>query len=364
MPENAKKSWDEYCERELKAVRPVLSRFGFTLEEEQPHLGGERYLHRPHKLVLLGRRENDQKRVVIKISADPRGMRELEHEQKCYSTVKKIDFAYRKLLLPENILFTKCGKYLVSVSFYTEEKKPYFSHSIKEQFFLALQAIKAQESAHATAYSHTKVIRKVFKTAGAREYLRAFENFKKNILAVDPDNLSLAALFKKAGEFLVQNKITIERYSGFLVHDDFVPHNFRVVGDDVYLLDYSAFRFGNKYESLARFINYLILYNFPLHEAFISYVKDNKNTEEYLSLRLMRVYKLGELVEFYARTLANTDGDLHTLNQKRIELWTRVLDATLDDTMISPETVAEYKNIRDTLRSEEEKRRQRELRQL
>lgn len=364
MPENVKKDWGEYCTREIAVIRPILSKLGFVLEEEQPHLGGERYLHRPHKIVLLGRRENDRKRVVIKISVDPRGVSELEHEQKCYSTVKKIDFAYRKILLPENILFTKRGKYLVSVSFYIEEKKPYLSHSTKEQFFLALQILKALESTHATAYSHIKVVRKVFKIAGVQEYIQSFQNFKKNILAANPENVSLAALFEKAEEFLVQNKITIERYSGFLVHDDFVPHNFRVVGDDVYLLDYSAFRFGNKYESLARFVNYLVLYNFPLHEAFLAYVKDNKNTEEYLSLRLMRVYKLGELVAFYARTLANTDGDLRILNQKRIEFWTHVLEATLANDIISPETAAEYKKARDALRSEDEKQRQKELGQL
>lgn len=364
MPENTKKDWEEYCTRELAAVRPALSEFGFDLEEDQPHVGGERYLHSPHKLVLLGRREDDRKRVVIKVSADPRGIRELQREEKCRETVQKIDFAYRKLLLPEHILFAKRGRYLISVSTYTEEEKPYPAHSLKEQFSLVLQILKAQESTHATAYSHMKVVRKAFETVGAREYIRSFENFKKNVLAGNPKNSSLSLLFGRAQEFLARNEITIERYSGFLVHADFVPHNFRVVGNNVYLLDHTSFRFGNKYESFARIINYLILYNFPLHTAFLDYVRDNRNKEEYLSLRLMRVYKLGFLIDFYTKTLANTSGDLRVLSQKRIDFWARVLEAVLEDVPISEEMAAEYKSSRDALRSEEEKRRQKELRQL
>lgn len=364
MPENTKQLWEEHCKRELVALRKILAQLGFTLEENQPHIGGERYLHSPHKLVLLGFRTSDQKRVVIKASNDPLGILEIGHEEKCRTMIRTINFSYQKLLLPENILFTRHGKYLISISEYITEEKPYLAHSVKEQFFLVLQILKAQENTHATAYGHMRIIRKAFEAADAQEYLRLFENFQKNILIGNPDNILLPALLKRAEDFLEQNKITIERYSGFLVHTDFVPHNFRVVGDTVYLLDSTSFRFGNKYESFARLINYMVLYNFPLHTALVEYVRANRNPEEFLSLRLMRAYKLGELIAFYAKTLANTDGNLHVLNQKRIDFWTRVLETVLDDEVISEEVVAEYKNIRDTLRSGEEKQRQRELRQL
>ena len=81
-----------------------------------------------------------------------------------------------------------------------------------------------------------------------------------------------------------EHRTVIERYSGFLTHNDFVPHNLRVSGKEVYLLDYSSMLFGNKYESWARFLNFMIHHNRPLELALANYVRTNRGEEEYLEL--------------------------------------------------------------------------------
>ena len=165
----------------------------------------------------------------------------------------------------------------------------------------------------------------------------------------------------RAHEFIINNLETIDIYSNFLTHWDFVPHNFRVRNHEIYLLDHAALRFGNKYESWARFINFMTLYNEKLEQALLDYVKDNRGKSEYLALRLMRVFRLVEIIWYYASTLANAVGDLHTLNQQRIIFWTKVLESVLADQPVSRNIVEEYKRIRDSLRSPEEKERQKKL---
>ncbi len=75
----------------------------------------------------------------------------------------------------------------------------------------------------------------------------------------------------------------------------------------------------------------------------------------------MRVYKVGYLIEYYTRSLEKTEGDLHDLTQKRITFWHRVLESLLEDKPLSQELLVEYKEKRDHLRSEEEKKRQKEF---
>ena len=60
-------SWSEYRDIELAKARPLLARHGFILDEQQVHIGGERSVISGRKLVLLGKRAADNRRVVIKI---------------------------------------------------------------------------------------------------------------------------------------------------------------------------------------------------------------------------------------------------------------------------------------------------------
>ncbi|MFA6565493.1 MAG: hypothetical protein WCT48_02005 [Candidatus Paceibacterota bacterium] len=364
IPEENKKEWEKYRTAEFNDVADILLLLGFSADTEQTHTQGERYLMSGRKLVLTGHREHDGKKVIIKISSDPRGIKELEHEHLCRETIKKIDFAYKDILLPEEILFAKTGKFTVVVSAFIEEPVPFLLHSREEQFFLTLRAFEMLEGVHATASSHTKIIRSLWSSWGGAEYLRSFGEFSENIRKAVPRDTALHGAMAEAQKFLLAGSGTIERYSGFLTHGDFVPHNLRIVGHDVYLLDHTSLLFGNKYESAARFLNYLCVYHPELERWISEYIRKNRGEDEYLSLRLMRAYKMGFLLQFYTGSLAQTEGDLHRLAWERISFWKSVLSAILNDEFVPVETVLKYKNKRDSLRSEEEVRRQKKLHQI
>ncbi|MBI3572114.1 hypothetical protein HY091_01095 [Candidatus Kaiserbacteria bacterium] len=363
---DAEQIWQEYVDRELAVIAHVLTELGFELEVEQPHLFGERYLMRAvttvsgRKLILLGHRREDGKRVVIKATSDAGGIRELEHERTCRAVLQRINFAYQTFLSPEEILFTKRGPYTLSIQAFIEQERPFLGRPLEEQFALALSAFKAQEGAHATTYGHERIIRNTFGARDAAGYLAAFRQFQKEILKRIPDE-ALRALLEKSVELLEASREIIEQYGGFLTHTDFVPHNFRVVGHDIYLLDYSSLRFGNKYEGWARFLNFMALYNPPLQQALMDYVRLNRTPEESLALKLMRIYRLGEIISYYANIIEKCSGNLRILNQERVRFWTHVLAAVLDDRQPAPAVLEEYKKKRDQLRSAEEKRRQKDL---
>lgn len=359
-------AWKKYREEELTTITPLLNELGFALEDAQPHVGGERYLMRAvttasgAKLVLLARRKRDGMRVVVKATRDPGGRRELEHERASRKVLHAIRFAYRVFLSPAEVLFTRRLGYTISIQAFIEQESPFLARPLKEQFSLALKAFKAQEGAHATTYGHERLVRKTFSTMDAAAYLVAFERFSWKTLSLVPEP-SLKAVFGAAKEFLNAHGDVVEQYCGFLTHTDFVPHNIRVKDGDIYLLDHSSLRFGNKYEGWARFINFMMLYNPPLAEALIDYVRLNRTPEESLSLKLMRVYRLGEIMCYYATTLARSEGDLLTLNTARIHFWARALESVLRDQPLLPAVLDSYRRMRDALRSEEEKLRQRDL---
>jgi hypothetical protein len=364
MQPNNKNQWEEYCKHELDIIKPILFDLDFELEENQPHIGGERYLMQAitvksgRKLILIGRNKKDGSRVIIKTTDQLSGMGEILHERTCRDALKKMEFAYQVFSSPEEVLFVKKAGRMIFIQKFIEQECAFFERSTSEQFNLLLKAFKAQEGARAVTYEHRKFARKNFGSIDAEGYLQVFKEFKKNILAVDPTKESLLL---RAYDFLRKGSDTIEQYSGFLTHTDLVPHNFRVVNQNIYLLDYSALRFGNKYEGWARCVNFMSLYNPPLEEALLQYVRDNRTKEESLSLRLMRVYRLGEIIWYYANTLSKSNGNLLTLNTARVKFWTNALEAVLDDKPLSKEIIEEYKILRDTLRSDDEKIRQKGL---
>jgi hypothetical protein len=362
MHTNELEHWVAYRSAELKELAPLLRKLGIVLDKQQPHLGGERHLTRPlesgRKLLLLGHRASDKKRVVIKASSDPGGMREIAHEHTCRSVLERISFAYQTFHLPEELLHVREGKYLISITAFIEQERPFLERPLREQFALALAAFKAQESAHATTYAHARTIRSTFGEMRAADYLaklRTYREETKKLLADGAEGLA------RAEAFFAANLKTVEQYSGFLTHWDFMPQNFRIANGTVYLLDHSSLHFGNKHESWARFTNFMELYNPPLAQALVQYVRGNRTPEESLSLKLMRVYRLSELIRYYAGWLPRTEGDLNALALARLDFWREVLSAVLDDAVVLPSTVEKYKAVRDSLRSEEEKERQKGL---
>lgn len=368
METEHKTNWEQYREAELAHAERVAAGLGFILDERQVHIGGERYLMTQKrdvgggglKLVLLGKRTGDGKCVVIKFSTDPDGMSEIESEHTARHLITNLDFAYHAFAAPEELLYKKDTEHAISVSAYIEQESVFLSRTKEEQFTLALRSFKTQEGVHATTYAHAKKIQGALGMIHAEDYLSSFADFTKEALLADKD-ATLAETLDKASQFLRKNKTTIEQYCDFLTHSDFVPHNLRIVDSQIYLLDYASIHFGNKHESWARFLNFMMLYNPELEQALLQYVKDNRSEEEYLSLRLMRTYKLGFLLSFYAGQLDKASGNLRLLAKERITFWTKALEATLEDRPLNEEALQTYKQSRDTLRSEEERERQREL---
>ncbi len=357
-------SWKEYRDSEIALVTPFLLGLGFELEENQPHVQGERFLMHAvtttsgRKLILLGREKKTGRRVVIKVTSDSNGIKEIQHERQCRQVLKDIRFAHSIFSTPHELLYTKNGSQVISIQEFIEQESSFLDRPITEQFSFALSAFKAQEGAHATTAGHIALIQKNFQTTDSRRYLQEFSQFKNNCTGENCADERLASLFAEAEEKLSKNAETIEQYCGFLTHVDFVPHNFRIRENTIFLLDHSSLRFGNKYEGWARFLNFMTLYGPELEEAFVGYVKNNRTPEELLSLQLMRIFRLGEIIWYYTNTLSKVSGDLLNLNKARVEFWTSVLESTLRQEALPTAIREEYKQKRESLRSEDEKRRQ------
>ncbi len=361
---DSQKIWEEYVHEELLLMTPILGRLGYRLYKEQPHIGGERYLIQAvttvsgRKLILIGERNSDQKKVVIKISDSEGGIEEIKHERECRRALSKLTFAYGVFHSPKEILFTKSKGRVISIQEFLESSMSFLDRPTKEQFSLALSAFKTQESAHATTFSHRRFAKHTFGVREPKEYLHAFDEYHNVIKEHFRKRQILLDVLRETRTYLYQGYENIKRYSGFLTHTDFVPHNFKIIDSNIYLLDHSALRFGNKHEGWARFINFMELYNPELVDACIQYFKNNRAQEELQSLTLMRLYRLGEILYYYTNTLENSSGSLLALNTERIALWEHVLTSVLSGNKAKKEILQKYRETRELLRSDAEKKRQ------
>lgn len=357
METNAAQTWEAYKARLLARLRPVLTVLGYTLDDEQPHTQGERHVIQAvgggRKLVLLGRAANGA-RVVVKAADEPEGMRELEHERACRAVLERIHFAYGAFSAPNEIFFGRRGGLTLFITEFIEQSEPFLTRSTEDQFTIALKAFKAQESAHATTAAHRAWVARTFGEMDAAQYCANARTYIRDIGSENP-------AFARAAALLCEHAETLDRYGSFLTHWDFLPQNFRIRDGKLYLLDQSSLRFGNKYEGWARFVNFMELYNPVLARALVRYVADNRTSEESQALKLMRVYRLLELILHHALLLPETTGNLHTLSEARVEFWTTVLECVLDDRGVPEATVEAYKAKRDSLRSADEKLRQKDL---
>ncbi len=345
---------------EKERASKILQAIGFSLDEHQPHISGERYLMTRNKLVLIGRRLSDGKKVIIKISKHPDGKKEIKTEKDARDLLSTLPFTDDSILFPEEVYFETYKDYLVWISSYISQDKVFVAHPIEDQFFTALRAFETKESFHATTFEHIKSIENVFPVFRAKEYFDKFKRLSDSFQANYHDE-KIEKTLDDAREFLYANKTIIDRYSGYLTHTDFVPHNFRIKERNLYMLDCSAVHFGNKYEGWARFLNYMVIHNTKLERLLFEYLRKNRSEEENKNLRLMRVYKIVQLLEYYARSSKKADGDLFTLILKRINFWHQILQLILKDEPIKDELIENYILERNNLRSEEEKNRQREF---
>ncbi|VAW33203.1 hypothetical protein MNBD_CPR01-307 [hydrothermal vent metagenome] len=369
MTIDIQKKWEEYTAHTISEFTPSLAKLGYELDIEQPHIIGERSLTRPiksgSKLVLIGKRKSEKSKVIIKIGTDEGGIHEIEQERERRIALALLPFAYDVFRMPRELLFTKSQSGVIAITEYIEQEIPFIKRPLKKQFSIALDAFKAQENINASTYEHHKLIHDTFEEMDAKEYSHTAEQYvdgiKQTLSQKDSHAEHFTNTLDNALDFINTHQKTIEQYCNFLTHWDFTPQNFRIRDDTLYILDNASFRFGNKYEGWARFINFMVLYNPSLAEALITYVKLNRAPEELMSLKLMRIYRLIELVRYYVNWLQKTNGNLHLLAIARITFWINVLENVLNNTDVPTEIIEEYKKTRDTLRSTDEKRRQQTL---
>lgn len=361
-PITSKIAWDTYIANELAILSPLLGTHGFTLDPLQPHTIGERFLMQAvttvggQKLILRGKDQNGNL-AIIKATRDTIGKNEINHERLCRSLINELNFAYNVFAAPKELLHLEEAGFVINIQEYIAQETTFLERPLVEQFTFALSAFKAQEHSRATTSGHVRHISKTFGYKTSADYLALCAQFVRDISVLPADHTA-RTLIPQAVTRLTDGQQRIEQYSGFLTHTDFVPHNFRIKKDQLYLLDFSAIRFGNKHEGWARFLNFMTLYNPALESALLTYVETNRAAEERESLQLMRLFRLAELITYYTKTVGRSENELLTLNTTRIQFWTDVLAAELHDTRITPEIVQAYQTTRDTLRSDEEKRRQ------
>lgn len=354
-------SWNDYREIELAHLKPILSRLGFILDGTQVHIGGERAVISGRKLVLLGTQTKDGKRVVIKASSSPEGKQEMEREHRCRHVLDHLRFSYRIFHSPQELLWQEDDGCRISITEFLAQEHPFLERPLQEQFFLALQAFETQESAHAATYEHARMIRGAFPVFEPETYLDRTTEYIKTVSQKLPNATELHTLLRQGQSALVQGAHRLKQYAGFLTHGDFVPHNLRIVGRDIYLLDHSDIRFGNKYDGWARFLNFMLLHHRALEEALVFYLTKNRGSEEQEALHLMRTYRFLELVWYYAGRLEKSKGSLQELDRARICFWGDALQAHIQQIPLAQERIYAYQTLRDSLRSEEEKQRQRGL---
>ena len=356
-------TWQTYKNEELSRISAILEPLGYSLDDEQPHTKGERYLMKAvttsggKKLILFGR-DAENNRVVIKGSSDTHGQQEIEHERTCRAVINEIDFAYTTFAAPKEVHYQERDGLTITVQEYLAQTSSFLDRPVAEQFSYALGALKQQECAHATTYKHVKKIEETLGRLEASDYIENAERFVYETNHELEDNPVRTDLLQMTLDHLRDSKTRITQYCNFLTHTDFVPHNFRIHQDTLYLLDFSSLRFGNKHEGWARFINFMTLYNPELQRALEQYVTDNRAVEEVESLHLMRLYRLLEIIWYYTNKLPASEGDLKTLNRTRVDFWSTVLNCVYHHHEVPGDVLKIYTASRDSLRSPEEKERQ------
>lgn len=354
-------TWKIYLAAELPAVTKIIEPLGYSLTEDQPHIKGERFLMQAmtttggKKMILIG--TNGKEKVVVKATKDPAGKQELLHERLCRQTLHKIKFAYDAFYSPKEIAFIERAGYTVSIHEFIEQTSTFLERPIEDQFRFSLNAFKTQERARATTKKHFQKVARLFGNRTDHDYLTLFAGFKIFLEKEEAPSMVLENI-NLVETRLTERRERIEQYCGFLTHTDFVPHNFRIKDDTLYLLDFSSLKFGNKHESWARFLNFMTLYNPELERLLIQYVEDNRSPEERESLQLMRLFRLGEIIAYYTKTLKQSSEQLFELNKIRVDFWNDVLSAELKNMRVSQAVTDKYKQNRDQLRSDEEKERQ------
>ncbi len=314
----------------------------------------------PNKLVLVGIQTATNLKVIIKISRLVKGIEEIKQEKKVRDILSSFAFTKKVMFFPREIFSGKRGVYHILVTEFISQEKVFIARPLSEQFSIIIQSFKTREAFHARTFKRVQKAAKTFPVFDANTYLDNFKNFR-GIVVSHYKNLALSKLLSQSGQILKQNIEIIEKHNNYLIHGDFVPHNFIISDKSLYILDYSAFHFGNKYEEWARLLNYMVIHNPALERRLKKHIANMRGETDYLDLQLMRIYKIGFLLSFYAQSLDKTSSDLHALTKRRIKFWQEVLQSVIDDKNLDEGILEDYLKNRDHLRSAEEIKRQKEF---
>jgi hypothetical protein len=353
-----KNNWQNFVDSELAYFRPKLEDLGFSLLDHQPHLKGERSAFRAEKLILLGERKVDGLKVIIKVSRDKNGISEVLEERKGRTALSEIKFSYSVFNDPEQVYFHHKNNELIYITKFIEEEQRFLDRSLEEQFKIVHKALTSLEGVHVVVKKHEKEAQKFFKVYNFASYKNELIDNKKEIILNFPN---LKTVLDKAENIFLKEEYRVTQFGNFLTHFDFVPHNFRVHGEKIYLLDHSSLRIGNKHEGWARLLNFLILHGAELAKKINRYFEINRSKEEIESLYLMRVFRFVELIKHHNKIYLESNGDLKILSHERVLFWANMLEAHLENREFDQEQVENYKNKRDNLRSNDEKERQKVL---
>jgi len=339
-------------------IQKIADAHSVVFDDNQLHVGDERAIMSPHKFVFTGTDTTTGSRVVLKCSNHPDGIAEMYSEHIISHTLQSLPFSEELLNAPRELFYGTKHGYTVGITEFIEQNTVFSAHTLQEQFFMALQSLEAQEAFHATTSEHRGYVRDSFTIHSPVYYQETTAVFTQTITNQAPQYTDL--LKNIVGEINSAQQL-LSIYDGYLIHTDFVPHNFRIAKDHVYLLDFSSFRLGNKYESWARFVNFMEVHSPELVPLLVNYVDSDRGAEEANMFRLMRLHKALFLAHFYTNNIQKTSGDMQKLAQMRLDIWMKIIDS-LYHTKDSPiEEINRYRVERNTLRSETEKARQQEF---
>lgn len=347
-------------QKEINSLSKLVSTIGFELEAEQPHIDGERFLASPEKYVLVGKRKKDGLKAIIKASSFALAKKEIKTEKRVRDIISSFAPFKKAILIPKEVFFGKKKQYQIFVTEYIPQEKVFISLPFKKQFETIVETFNKREVLNGKTFKAVQSMYKDFPFLKTEGYLDNFKKFQNSVL----EKYRTPGIEEAMGEaykYIRANAATIDQQCEHLVHSDFAPHNFRVNGDQLYTLDCSAFLFGHKYEELARLLNYMVIHNPLLEKKIKNHILKTGGANEYLNLRLMRIYKIQFLLKFYTQALSKTTEDLLALTTHRVEFWEEVLRCVMQDRDLDSKILQVYLNNRDNLRSEEEKKRQREF---
>ncbi|MBI5045402.1 MAG: hypothetical protein HZC14_00090 [Candidatus Niyogibacteria bacterium] len=330
------------------------------MEKKQPHISGERAVLSQKSLVLFCAEKSTGNRVVVKCSGHEDGMREIRREKIMRDHLATAKYSTDRPALPKETFFGERDNYIFLATEYVDQERVFVKHDLQQQFFMALNAFERQEAFHATTYEHLSSIKKIAEIITPELYSEKFGNFIKNANANYQNSETLSTLMQ-AKNLFDQNLNMVRTYSYYLIHEDLVPHNFRIRNSHIHMLDCASLQYGNKYESWARFINYMVIHSPELEKKLLQYIKNSRGEREYLCLRVMRAFKVAQLINYHASLISKVEGNFLQLTKIRLDFWTKVLSKILADEKISSEEHENYTRQRDALRSNEEKERQQEF---